>query len=239
MPRSPVCAGWQFCPKNYSRVRGMNQTARGKEFSVQEWYKEIQRPHPLLIVISGPSGVGKDALLTRMRERDVPFHFVVTATSRPPRPGEVNGKDYYFISREKFEEMLAQGEFLEHAVVYGEYKGVPKAQVREALASGKDVIMRIDVQGAATIRKLIPQAVTIFLAASSEEELRQRLISRHTESPEKLARRIAVAREEMLRLPEFDYVVVNRDGGLDDAVDRVLAIVTAEKCRVFPREVHI
>ncbi len=217
----------------------MNQDATQKHPFVEDWYARIRQSHPLLIVISGPSGVGKDALLERMRERHVPFHFVVTATSRHPRPGEINGKDYYFISRERFEEMIAQGELLEHALVYGEYKGVPKEQIRQALESGQDVIMRIDVQGAATIRKIIPQAITVFLATPSEEELRRRLVSRHTESPEKLEQRFSIARGEMLRLPEFDYVVVNRKDHLDEAVDKVLAIVTAEKCRVFPREVHI
>ena len=210
-----------------------------QEPSATDWYKVVQRPHPLLIVISGPSGVGKDALMKRMKERKVPFHFVVTATSRPPRPGEVNGRDYIFVSKEKFQEMLEKGELLEHAIVYGEYKGIPKRQVLDAIASGQDVVMRIDVQGAATVRKIFPQAVTIFLIASSEEELIRRLSMRKTESPEALERRIEAAKAEMKRLPEFDYVVVNRDNELDDAVDKVLAIVTAEKCRVRPREIKL
>ena len=196
-------------------------------------------PQPLLVVLSGPSGAGKDAVLKRMKELGYPFHFVVTVTTRPKRPGEVDGVDYYFISEEEFAQMLARGELLEHAVVYGQHKGIPKRQVREALASGKDVILRIDVQGAATIRKLVPEAVLIFLTAPSEKELLRRLKRRKTETPEELERRIATVREEMKRLPEFDYVVVNRDGALDEAVKTIVAIITAEKCRVKQRRIEI
>jgi len=193
-------------------------------------------PPPLLIVLSGPSGAGKDTTLARMKELGCPFHFVVTATDRPQRPGEVHGVDYYFVSPEEFAAMLERDELLEHAVVYGQHKGVPKSHVRQALASGKDVIMRLDVQGAATIRRILPEALLIFLLAPSEEDLIRRLKERHTESPEDLERRIALAREEMKRLPEFDYVVVNRDGKLDETVEQIMAIITAEKCRVKQRK---
>ncbi|MCR4408567.1 MAG: guanylate kinase [Anaerolineae bacterium] len=193
--------------------------------------------YPLLVVISGPSGVGKDAVRKRMQERGCPFHFVVTATDRPQRPGEVHGKDYYFVSTAEFDRMLADDELLEHAMVYGQHKGVPKAHVRQALASGQDVLMRVDVQGAATIRRLVPEAVLIFLMPSSEEELIHRLRRRRTESPEALQMRVALAREELKWLPEFDYVVVNRESRLDDTVDQIMAIITAEKCRVQPRKI--
>ena len=195
--------------------------------------------HPLLIVISGPSGVGKDSLLWRLKKSDQPFHFVVTATDRSPRPGEVHGVDYFFLTTGEFTHMIEQDELLEHATVYGQHKGVPKQQVREALGSGKDVVMRIDVQGAATIRQQAPEAVLIFLTASSEEELVQRLRGRGGDSPAQLQERIATAREEMERLAEFDYVVINRDGELDRAADDVLAIVRAEHCRVEPRVVEL
>lgn len=194
---------------------------------------------PLLVVISGPSGVGKDTTLTRMREMGYPFHFVVTATTRPQRPGEVHGQDYYFVSTEEFTAMIEQGELLEHALVYGEYKGVPKARVRQALASSKDAIMRLDVQGAATVRKLVPDAVLIFLVASSEEELERRLRARKTESPKGLETRIATTRQEMSCIDNFDYVVVNRDNHLDDTVRRIMAIITAEKCRVKQRRIEL
>jgi len=195
-------------------------------------------PSPLLVVISGPSGVGKDAVVKRMEEMGYPFHFVVTATTRPRRPHEVDGVDYHFVSVPEFVEMLEKDELLEHAIVYGQHKGIPKKQVREALESGKDVIMRLDVQGAATIRQIVPEAVLIFLTASSEEELIRRLKKRKTETPEGLKRRIATAQEEMKHLNEFDYVVVNRDGHLDDTVKTIAAIITAEKCKVKQRKIE-
>lgn len=195
-------------------------------------YERLSEPRPVLVVISGPSGVGKDATLALMKRREQPFHFVVTATTRAQRPGEVDGKDYHFVSMGDFAEMIENGELLEYAVVYGDYKGIPKRHVREALTSGKDVVLRIDVQGAATIRKLIPNSVTIFLAAESEEELLSRLRERKTESPEKLKMRIATARQEMQRINEFKYVVVNREDCLEETVDQVISIIQAEKCRV-------
>ena len=195
--------------------------------------------HPLLVVISGQSGVGKDSLVRRLKERGYPVHFVITATDRAPRPGEVHGRDYFFLTTDEFLHMKQEGELLEHAVVYGQYKGIPKQQVREAMASGKDVIMRVDVQGATTVRRLAPQAVLVFLIASSEQELEQRLRARGYDSPEQLEERLATAREEIKRLPEFDYVIVNRDGELDQAVDDVIAVIQAEHRRVEPRVVKL
>jgi len=187
---------------------------------------------PMLVVLSGPSGVGKDTLLKRLRERGYDFWFVVTMTTRPRRADEVDGVDYIFVSKSTFADMMQADELLEHSLVYGDYKGIPKKQVREALASGKDVLMRVDVQGAAKIRKIVPNAVTIFLAPESEEELTRRLTERRTETEDGLKLRIATAREEMKRLHEFDYVVINRAGRQDEAVDQIVAIITAEHCRV-------
>jgi guanylate kinase len=201
--------------------------------------ERIRRPQPLLIVISGPSGVGKDSVLQRMRARGLPMHFVVTATTRPQRPGEVHGKDYLFVSQQEFDQMIVRGDLLEHALVYNERKGIPRQQVREALESGKDVVLRIDVQGAGTIRKLCPEALLIFLVTETEEELVERLKRRSTESSERLALRIQTAKEEMKRIDLFDYLVVNRDGQLDGAVDAILAIVTAEHHRTHPRRVTL
>lgn len=194
---------------------------------------------PLLIVVSGPSGVGKDSLVRRMQERDCRFYFVVTVTDRPPRRDEVEGEDYFFVSTEEFERMIEEDELIEYAVVYGQYKGVPKQQVREAMGSGKDVVMRLDVQGATTIREIAPEALLIFLTVSSEDELEERLRTRGDDPLEQIERRIATAREEMKTLPEFDYVVVNRKGELDHAVDDVLAIIRAEHCRIDQREVTL
>jgi len=204
--------------------------------SPQGW---VHQPEPKLVVISGPSGAGKDATLTRMKALGYPFHFVVTATTRPRREHEVHGVDYFFVSEEEFKRLIANDELLEYALVYGDYKGIPKSQVREALASGQDVIMRLDVQGAATIRRLVPEAILIFLTAASEEELIRRLRERKTESPEALEQRIATAREEMKRLGEFDYVVINSDCHLDETVRRIVAIIEAEKCRVQQRRVTL
>ena len=197
----------------------------------------VRNVNPLLIVISGPSGVGKDATLKRMQELGHPFHFVITATTRPKRPNEEHGVDYFFISAGEFADMMEQGELLEHAIVYGHYKGIPKQQVREALASGKDVIMRIDVQGAATIRRIAKGAIFIFLTAESEEALVERLRQRKTEDAGQLKLRIAMAREEMKRLDEFDYIVINEEDCLNKTVGAIASIIKAEKCRVKQRKV--
>jgi guanylate kinase len=191
---------------------------------------------PLLIVLSGTAGAGKDSVIRRMRERGVPFEFIITATSRPPRPGEQNGRDYLFLSAAEFQTMLRNDEFLEHAVVYNQHKGIPKKPVLEALGSGRDVLLRVDVQGAATIRRQYPQAVTIFLCASSKEELTRRLLRRGADSTEQVALRLRTALEEMNRVPDFDYRVVNADGGLDEAVDAMIAILRAEHVRAIPRK---
>jgi guanylate kinase len=192
---------------------------------------------PLLVVLSGPSGVGKDAALMRMRELGFPFHFVVTATDRPQRPGEIPGVDYHFLSTEEFRRMIAAGEFLEWAEVYGQLKGIPKWEVRDALHSGKDVVLRIDVQGAATVRALAPEAILIFMIPANFDELRGRLQWRRTDSPEQLERRLETAREEMRHIETFDYVVVNGEARLDEAVGQIRSIIRAEKQRVCPRRV--
>lgn len=193
-----------------------------------------QRPYyPRLIVISGPSGVGKDTIARRLiARRPDSFHFVVTATTRPRREGEVDGFDYIFVSNQEFAQMIEADEMLEWAIVYNDYKGVPKQQIRDALQSGTDVIMRVDVQGAATIRKLIPNAIFVFLTPHSEEDLVKRLIERKSETAEGLHLRIATARQEMKRLNEFDYVVVNADAEQAQAVAQLLAIIDAAHCRV-------
>jgi guanylate kinase len=202
-------------------------------------YAFVHQNAPLVIVISGPSGVGKDATVGKMKELGLPFHFVVTATSRPRRPNEVDGVDYHFLTEEEFEDLLARDELLEHALVYDQYKGIPKQQVRDALASGLDVIMRLDVQGAATIRKIMPEAVLIFLTAASEDELVHRLRRRNTEKSSSLETRIATARQEMTRISEFDYVIVNSHCHLKDTVERIKAIIEAERCRVARQQVTL
>lgn len=194
---------------------------------------------PVMVVISGPSGVGKDLTLKRMKELGYPFYFVVTATTRPRREGEVDGVDYFFVSKGEFAKMIERDDLLEHAVVYGDYKGIPKEQVRRALASGQDVIMRIDVQGASTLRRIVPEAIFIYLSAESEKALVERLRERKTEPEDQLALRIATARQEQKRLDLFDYLVVNSNGKLDETCETIAAIIKAEKCRVRQREINL
>jgi len=200
---------------------------------------KIKPRDPLLIVISGPSGAGKDSVMQRMQQRGLEFHFVTTATTRKRRPNEVDGRDYLFVSHQEFARMIEAGEFMEHALVYGDYKGVPKEQVRRALQTGRDVVMRLDVQGAETVRKLVPDALLIFITTDSEEHLISRLRERSTETPEALAVRIATTRQELGRMDAFDYVIVNHDDELDHTVDVVRAIIEAEHHRVNPREVKL
>mgnify|MGYP001235016348 CR=1 FL=1 len=200
---------------------------------------DLHHPQPLLVVISGPSGVGKDSVVRGLKERNLRMHFVVTATTRPRREEETQGVDYFFLSKDEFARMIEQDELIEYAIVYNDYKGIPKQQVRTALASGLDVVMRVDVQGATTIRKLAPEAVLVFLTTESEAALVRRLKARQTETAENLNLRIATARQELKRAAEFDYLIVNADGRLDETIDTVIAIIQAEHQRVNPRKVSL
>jgi len=193
----------------------------------------------LLIVLSGLSGAGKDVVLNRLRKSSYPLEFILTVTTRVRRPNERDGLHYRFISRDKFQELIDRHELLEWANVYGNWYGVPKEPVKQALDKGKDVIVKVDVQGVATIKKILPQAVFIFLTPPSMEELVLRLKQRRTESPSDLDLRIKTAEEELKRLPLFDYIVVNRQGEIDRAAADIEAIIAAEKCRVTPRELAL
>ena len=193
-------------------------------------------PQPLMMVVSGPSGVGKDAVLSRVREMRYPHHIVVTATTRPMRPMEQDGVDYIFLDQNVFDQKVADQEFLEWAEVYGNCYGVPKTQVKEAIARGEDVIIKADVQGAATLKQINPQAVFVFLAPPSFRVLQNRLTIRHTENLIDLDRRLETASEEMKRIPMFDYVVVNNEGALDQTVAVLESIIQAERWS-FPRRI--
>lgn len=196
-------------------------------------------PQPLFIVLSGPSGVGKDAVLTLMKKLLRPFHYVVTATTRPRRATEKNGVNYHFLSRNMFQQMIDDHRFLEWANVYGNHYGVPKDEVSQALARGMDTIVKVDVQGAATIKKILPQAVFIFLAPPSLAALEDRLKRRRSESSQDRALRLARAKEEIESLPMFDYIITSDHDKLDHAVSQIDAIVIAEKCRVNPRTLKL
>jgi guanylate kinase len=200
---------------------------------------DIDESHSLLIVLSGPSGVGKDSVLARMKDLKRPFHYVVTATTRPRRVAEKDGVDYRFLSRQEFQRLLDEKGFLEWATVYGNHYGVPKEQLASALSRGQDVIVKVDVQGAATIKKLVPGAVLIFIMPPSTGELERRLKSRTSESPGALDLRLKTASDEMESLPLFDYVIVNHPDKIDDVVFQIDAIVTAERCRMKPRTVEL
>lgn len=197
---------------------------------------DLLHPQPLIIVISGTSGIGKDAVIKGMKRRNKPLHYVITATSRAPRSNEVDGVDYFFFSKEDFERRIHAGEFIEHALVYQDYKGIPRWQVDEALKSGKDVVLKLDVQGAATIRKLYPEAVLIFLVPNTVEEWYDRLCDRKSETPETLRVRIDTAIKEVSQIDLFDYVVLNAQDHLDAAVDDILQIINIEHHRVHHRK---
>jgi len=194
---------------------------------------------PLLVVLSGPSGAGKDAVLNRMRDQGYAFHYGVTATTRPRRPGESDGRDYTFVTEAEYKRMLHDGELLESAQVYGYWYGVPRQQVKRALDEGKDVILKVDVQGAAAIRKLLPASVLIFLTLPDMEDYAHRLRGRQTESDADMKIRLGRVNEEMNCLDLFDYIVVNHHGRLDESVACIYSIVTAEKSRVNPRTVEL
>ncbi len=192
---------------------------------------------PLLVVLSGPSGVGKDAALDALKLLDRPWRFVITATTRPQRPGEQDGVDYIFLETAAFLKMKERDDLLECAQVYDYWYGVPRNQVRQGLQDGKDVILKVDVQGADTVRELAPEALFIFMIPSSLDELKSRLTKRETETPSQVALRLSNAQSELDRVGEFDYRVVNREGQLEQAVAEIDAIITAEKCRTRPRVV--
>ena len=201
--------------------------------------KSLNKIAPMLVVISGPSGVGKDALLNKMKAMNTEYEFVITTTTRAKRPDEINGEDYLFISKIKFLEMIRKEELLEWAQVYGNYYGVPLGQIRSFLEKGKDVILKTDVQGAKTIQAKVPGALLVFLAPPTMDDLANRLRDRMTESKSDLGLRIETARQEMKDKEWFDYVVVNHNEMLDQTVIRVMNLITEEKHNQLNRNITI
>jgi guanylate kinase len=196
-----------------------------------------RRPH--VFIISGPSGVGKDSVIDRLRERESDTHFAVTATTRSKRETEVDGVHYHFLAERQFADWVADGEFLEYATVYEQRYGVPKSPVRAALDRGQDVVIKIDVQGAASIRALIPEAVGIFISPESMHSLHLRLSARKTDDPLALAKRFEEAGHELLRAHEFDYIVFNETNGLLRAVEEISAIISAVRSEIRQPDIKL
>jgi guanylate kinase len=184
----------------------------------------------ILLVISGPSGVGKGTLCTALYKEVSDISYSISATSRLPRPGEVHGVDYYFCSRSEFEGMIKQDDFLEWAVVYGNLYGTPKSQVQEAVKKGKDIILEIDIEGARQIKNKFPDGVFVFIAPPSLEELAERLAKRGADSEDEIQRRLHLASKELENVSNYDYIVHNND--LETAFLMLKSILLAERCRV-------
>ncbi|MDQ3225029.1 MAG: guanylate kinase [Chloroflexota bacterium] len=194
---------------------------------------------PRVFIISGPSGVGKDAVIEKLRERFPEAFFAVTATTRDRRPGEIDGVHYFFLVEDDFRERLLEGEFLESATVYGNLYGVLKGPVRAALARGQDVFVKVDVQGAAEIERIVSSAVSIFLSPESASTLLQRLKHRKTDDAAELMTRFATATRELSAASGFDYVIFNEQDRLEEALDEISAVVRAESCRTHQAEIHL
>lgn len=212
---------------------GLNERAN----ELIDGLRSVRRPR--VFVISGPSGVGKDSVIQAMRDFMPDFHYVVTATTRERRPGEIDGVHYYFLTQEEFDQQVADGEFLEHATVYGNSYGVPKQRVRSALEAGRDVIIKVDVQGARTVRTIIPQAVLIFLAPPSMADLLQRLRGRKSDDFEVVIQRLNTATHELAVASEFDYVVFNEADRIDVTVGDIQTIIEAERFRIAQSEITL
>lgn len=187
-----------------------------------------------LFVVSAPSGAGKTTLVRALVENDPEVRLSISYTTRPARPGEVDGRDYHFVTRERFLEMAERGDFLESAEVYGNHYGTSHRWVRDEMAAGRDIVLEIDTQGAAQVRRLFPDCIGIFVLPPSLEALEERLRGRGQDSPEVIARRLQAAREELRHLGEFDYAIINKD--LGEARQDMASIVRAERLRL-PRQV--
>jgi len=189
-----------------------------------------------LIVISGPSGVGKSTVIKQVMDRMSNLHFSVSATTRPIRPGEVDGKNYFFVDREKFQSMIDKKELLEYAEYVGNYYGTPETPIDEALLRGEDILLDIEVQGALNVKKRRPDAVLIFMMAPSFAELEGRLSGRGDTAPEVVRNRLEHAKWEFSHAHNYDYLVVN--DRVDNAVNEIISIITAEKCKMKTR-IHV
>ena len=210
-----------------------------RHMSQQEGTPSPSPRQGLLFVLSAPSGTGKDTVISTARAQGMDVFVVPSVTTRQPRPGESEGNPYNFISKETFEELVGKGELLEFANVHGNWYGQPRQPIRDNLSAGRDVLLKIDVKGAATVRKKVPGAIFIFLVPASLEELATRLVNRNTETETELKRRLEDARNELAEQDWYDYVITNHQGHVAEAAEKLRAIITAEHSRVHPRQVTI
>lgn len=192
-----------------------------------------------VFIISGPSGVGKDSVIEELRNVFTDAQYVVTATTRPMRPGEIDGVHYIFLSREEFLDRIEKNDFIENALVYDNHYGVPRSPIVAGLEQGRDVIIKVDVKGAATLRRLIPNTISLFLCPESMPALLNRLRDRKTDDPDVLMKRFTTATAELEEVKNFDYVVFNEDGKLDDAVEQICSIVSVEHRKVYQPDIEI
>jgi guanylate kinase len=209
------------------------------EYTINQQQKAASPRQGLLFVLSAPSGTGKDSVIQALKQQGMDFYVVPSVTARAPRPGESEGNPYHFVSEEDFQRMIKENQLIEYAKVHGNWYGQPREPIRENLRAGRDVLLKIDVQGAATIRKKIPGAVFIFLAPGSYEELAQRLISRHTETDEELQRRLADARNELAQQSWYDYVIINRQNHLEEAANQLREVMQREHARGHVQQIEI
>lgn len=215
------------------------QLETGSTVSQQSTQQEPPIKPGLLFVLSAPSGTGKDTVINQLKEQGSDIFVVPSVTTRPPRPGESEGHPYYFLSESEFEELDQQGELLESAYVHGNRYGQPRKPIRDNLRAGRDVLLKIDVQGAQTIRQKVPEAIFIFITPGSIEDLAQRLNDRQTETPAEQERRLHDAQNELANRHWYDYTIENRQWRVQTAVEHLRAIIVAEHCRTTPRHIDI
>ena len=194
---------------------------------------------PRIFIISGPSGVGKDSVIEELRKTFPDAQYVVTATTRPKRPGEIDGVHYIFLTKEEFESRMAENDFIENALVYDNHYGVPRSPIVQGLEQGRDVIIKVDVKGAATLRRLIPNTISLFLTPESMPALLERLRDRKTDDPDVLMKRFTTATDEIKEVENFDYVVFNEDGQLAAAVEQIVNIISVEHRKVHQPDIEL
>jgi guanylate kinase len=209
------------------------------EYTINQQQQTASPRQGLLFVLSAPSGTGKDSVIHALKEQGMDFYVVPSVTARAPRPGESEGNPYHFVSEETFQRMIKENKLIEYAKVHGNWYGQPREPIRENLRAGRDVLLKIDVQGAATIRKKIPEAIFIFLAPGSYEELAQRLISRNTETDEQLQRRLTDARNELAQQSWYDHVIINRQNHLEEAAKQLREVMQREHARGHVQHIDI